>query len=175
MIRRAISLVETVAVMAICAVLSGIAVTTIASLFQLDRATSHHRIERAELRQLSTTLRKDLHRAIDCRWNADSRRLVLLQPQQQQVEYTLKKGRWVRIASQQDRNPVTTSYRLDAACQWSCQPTEAKQDTLVHLCFGTPALSGPNGSRPTMQCNVVAVVGHDHQLFHDLSKKQIAP
>jgi prepilin-type N-terminal cleavage/methylation domain-containing protein len=170
MTRRGISLVEMVAAMAICAVLSGIAVTTMASLFQLDRATSLHRIERTALRQLSTTLRQDLHRAIDCRWNADSQRLVLLQPQQQQVEYTLKKGRWVRIASQQDQSPVTTAYRLNVACLWSCQPTEAKQGTLVHIDFGTPATNESSGSRPTLRCDVVAVVGRDHQLFHNPPK-----
>ena len=175
MTHRGVSLVETMIAIVIGSVLSGIAVATMASLFQLDRATSHHRAQRAAFHQISTTLRKDLHRAIDCRWNADSRRLVLLQPQQQKVEYALTMGRWVRIASEPDHRPVTTSYRLDAACQWSCQPLEAKQGTLVRIRFGTPAMSGPSGSRPALRCAVVAVVGRDHQLFHVPSKQQIAP
>ena len=164
---RGISLVEMAAAIAICAVLSGIAVVMMASLFQLDQSTNHHMAQRAALRQLSTMLRKDIHQAIDCRWNADSRRLVLEHPQQQRVEYAVGDNRWVRIASRQDDRPVTTAYPLDAACRWSCQPPQAGPGALLHVDIGTPAVIGPTGSRPALQCAVVAVVGRDHQLFHD--------
>ncbi len=174
---QGISLVEMVTVIAICAVLSGIAVTTLASLFQLDRSTNDHMAQRTALHQLFTRLRKDLHHAIVCQWNADSSRLVLQYPQRQQVEYAKENNRWIRSFSRQDDGQVKTSYPLDAACQWSCKPPAVKQGALVYIDINIPALTGQADSDsavrgatvrgPALRCAVVAIVGRDHQLFHD--------
>ena len=83
------------------------------------------------------------------------------------MEVALGESRWVRLASRPGTRPVTTPYPLDAACRWNCQPPEAEEGELVRIDLGTPASNRSDESRPALRCEVVAVVGRDHRLFHD--------
>jgi len=176
--RRGTTLIEITVVISLGAVLSGIAVAALASLFQQNRTTTRHVAERGELQRLAVALRQDIHRASGCQWNDDEQHLRLQFPDRPDVVYGRLVDRWVRVAGQADATSWKTAYGLDNTYQCACQPVQARQGDLVRVCFSSqldplPA-AAPGGTAahareaPSLRCEVVAVVGRDRQLGYGL-------
>jgi type II secretory pathway component PulJ len=173
---------EVLVVISLGAVLSGIAVAALGSLFRHDREATRHVAQRGEMQRLAATLRQDIHRATDCQWNAERQRLRLQFLERQQVVYERLEERWVRVANGADdngaeANAVRTAYGLNQQFACTCAPAAATEGDLVRVRFGSQAggrvaaaepreEGGGARQRLALSCEVVAVVGRDRQMLH---------
>ncbi len=180
--RHGSTLIEVMVVITLGAVLSGITVAAMGQLFRHDQQATRHVAQRGELQRLAATLRRDLHRASHCQYQAEGARLRLQFDQRLEVVYRRLEDRWVRIATRSDSrgadaSAVRTAYGLGQEFACTCTPVQAAQGDLVHIRFGfqsvqpVAAESDNVGVRvdakAVLSCAVIAVVGRDRMLGQD--------
>ena len=130
---RGYTLIEIVLVITLSAVLTGIAVAGIASLFRLDHATRGHRRGQAALAEFGWLARADVHRAVGCRWDAETGVLRLELPRGDAVEYRGQRGPWVRVAIHAGEEESPRGLAMTDAFKLECEPADAERGELVRL------------------------------------------
>lgn len=158
------SLVETVLVIAVGSVLTGIVVTGLGSLMQYDHRQAENTIDREQLQRLFAMLRDDAHQATAYQLNVENQSLKFFQPNQQKAEYRFHEGECNRIQSFPASGEQTRKLRTPADLELYSDALEGKQGELLRIKFETPtAESSLENKRFTsnLQLELVAQVGRD--------------
>jgi len=171
---RGMTLLETVILMALTAVLSGIVVTGMGALFRYNRSAHRRQVGQTALQQMTTRLRADIHEATGCLWDAENQTLRLELPEAQMLVYQKTKNRWVRALIAGEAKPITTSFGLDDSFQCYCPTKQANQGELVRLILMNRSLAVPKESgktERTLRSDIVAVVGRS--IEYRISNKEL--
>lgn len=171
--RRGTTLIETVILISLTAVLSGIIVTGMAALFRYNRSTDRHHVQQTALQQMTTALRADIHEASRCLWNAENQTLRLELSKSRVLEYRVVKQRWVRVLLT-EAEPVTTSFGLDESFRCYCQAEPSKRGELIRLTLSNQPLELPaeevfeesGRTERTLRSDIVAQVGRKFSAQH---------
>lgn len=158
---RGTTLVETAALVTLSAVLTGVVVASIGSLFGINQAINHSCDKQIALQQFGAMLRQDIHQATNCQLDAAEQILQLQLPQSFDIEYRIVSHRWVRMSTSGDAEPVTTAFGLDGS--FSCQGDIklVKQGALLSVSFvnSTPKSNANARDQRLTGCEISAIVG----------------
>jgi len=165
-----IALIETVVIIAVTTVITGIAIAGIAASFQYNQQNKAHKDGQAILFRIANTLRADVHRAETCHWDSEGETLRLELPGRQSIEYRALEDRWVRKERTPDSQPVTTALGIGNDYRILCDVERAERGELFSLLVTNQDERDPDHSprmHRELKCDVVAVVGKDYLLLHD--------
>lgn len=158
------SLVETVLVIAVSSVLTGIVVTGLGSLMQYDHRQAENTINREQLHMLFAMVRDDAHHAIAYQLDVGNQSLHFSQPGQQNVEYRFHEGECNRIQSSPASGEQTRRLRIPADLELSSDTLEGKQGELLRIKFETQTTELTLENKrftSNWQLELVAQVGSD--------------
>ncbi len=168
--RRGMTLIETLVLITLSAVMTGIVVSGVAGIYRFNQAINEHANGQLAMRRFSTALRSDIHRAETCRWQAGDQTLVMELAQSHSLKYHKHKQRWVRSDQVADSEPTLTSFGLDESFRCDCQQEQVSRGGLIRLTFSN-AIQNNNAiqsqSRRPLKCEIVAEVGRDYRDLHE--------
>lgn len=168
--RRGFTLIETLVLISVSSVLTGIVVTGMASLFRYNRTTNAHAVTQIQLRQLATTLRADVHQANAARWDDASNTLRLEMDTSHTVEYRVSETRWVRIETLRDAKAVTTAFGIDDSFHCDGLPQQLQRGDVLRLSLSNQPsnqVDKPEQTVRTQRYDLVALVGRDARHHSD--------
>lgn len=165
------TLVEVVAVMGLGALLSGIAVTTLASLIHADRGFHARSEQRPQLAALAAALRRDIAAAERVSWDAGRQTMELSAPSGESVIYRQLAQRWERLTRGADdvaeASPALTSaFRLPARTTCAVEPPEVDAGSVLTVTLARPRRDVVASSEGTV-VEISAIVGRDLRLLHE--------
>lgn len=169
-LHHGMTLVETVVLIAVSSVLTGIVVTGMASLFRFNSTTSNHAVTQIQLQQLSNRLRSDIHQARIADWDEASSSLRLDFGDSRVIEYHQESSRWVRVETISDAEPVATPFGLDDSFYCQCQSSKITAGEVLRISFNNlPPGKAEQQSRTerAQRLDVVAVIARDVSLTQD--------
>lgn len=160
-LHRGTTLVETAALVTLSAVLTGVVVASIGSLFGINQAINHSCDKQIALQQFGDMLRQDIHQAENCHLNAAEQVLQLQLTQSLEIEYRIVSNRWVRMSTSGDAEPVTTSFGLDGSFSCEGDPKLVQQGALLSVSFvnSTPKSNANARDQRLTGCEIAAIVG----------------
>lgn len=170
-VRRGLTLIEVAVVISVGALLTGIAITTLAAMLHADRELSSRAARRPQLTAIAAEMRRDIAQAEDVAWNEDKELLELSLPNNAKLRYRQLPDRWERRAFNDDRvsdsggkltRALPTPRRL--ACR--VEPAEATAGDLVRILFSTRGRNRAEQARqPVLE--IAAVAGRDRRLLQE--------
>lgn len=176
--RQGFTLIELLTVITLSAIITGLVITTLASLFRFDKNVNQHVETRDELRRFSATLRADLHQATSFQGNNEKLTLQIEHPDPKTVRYQVEAGHWLRFTDQQDQPTISTVYNLDESLQYRCETTTATAGDRVEISFTTTtpietsteastekAANKKALSLPISQSTIITTLGRDYDYF----------
>lgn len=162
--RRGTTLIETVLLLSLSAVLTGIVVSGIAAIYRYNRSINEYSDQQLAMRRFTRTLRKDIHRAESCQWQAGDQTLVMQLAESHSLKYHKLQQRWVRSTMLKDSQPSVTSFGLDESFVCECAEQQVGLGQLIRLSFANVSGVRPQvnsqETRP-VHCEIVAEVGRD--------------
>lgn len=168
--RRGVSLIETVIVVSLSAILTGLAIAGMTALYGYNRATNAKSHRQAAIQQMRASLREDIHRAIRAAWDADGDTLELLLSDGSSTELQLQAGRWVRTERSGEVRAVATSFGVSSRYGCECDQSQVAAGDVLRLHFVTKsadALPKETQTERTHRFDLVAVVGRDALLVRE--------
>lgn len=162
--QNGVSLIEMVIVIALTAILTGLAVAAIAAMYRYDRSTRAQSQQQVAIEQMLLSLRADIHRASSSTWDADKRVLQLDLPNAMVIEYQTRAGRWTRVERSDEGPAATTSFGVSADHRCECDQLQVPAGELLCLRFDIqPSGVSPQQTRTqrNYRYDAVVVVGRD--------------
>lgn len=160
-LHRGTTLIETAALVTLSAVLTGVVVAAIGSLFGINQAIYHSCDKQIALQQFGAMLRQDIHQATNCQLDTAKQILKLQLPQSVDIEYRIVSNRWVRRRTSDGEKPVMTSFGLDGSFTCQRDTKLVKQGELLSLSFvnSTPKSNANARDQRLAGCEIAAIVG----------------
>lgn len=162
--RRGFTLVEMVAIITLTATLTGTIIVSLAGLFRYNQAMNHRHDAEFALRQFTTALRRDVHRAQACQWDSEQQELKLSLPESGRASYRLEESHWRRTFADAQGEETTTGYGLDDSFRCECEQLQISGGKLLRLSLSNGPLDPEDDTtlehRP-LRWDLVAQVGRD--------------
>jgi type II secretory pathway component PulJ len=162
--RRAMSLLETVAVMGANVVLVAAALSLLMTYIRADRQLAARDERMLQLSPMMKQVRDDLRGAETAHFSDQTLTLQMLAGGE--ASYHEHDGAWQRLRSENGAAELAGAYRLPAGSQLAMSPTDAAAGDVVRVEWSMPAeVALPNRPLPPAEELVVAV-GRDGRLLH---------
>lgn len=170
-VRRGLTLIEVAIVMSVGALLSGIAVSTLAAMLHADREFSDRGASRVQMTDIAAAMRRDIAQAEGVAWHEDKQLLELLLANNVKLAYRLFPDRWERRVLGGDRgadSSGTLTLALPTPRRMACrvEPAAAAAGDLVTIVLLTRGRIGARHA-PQTDFEIAAVVGRDGRLLQE--------
>jgi hypothetical protein len=160
--RKGISLIETVVIMSVGAILTGVVVSCMAAVFRYDRHLRTHAIERDQLQILAQQLRGDIRQADRCKFDSEDLVLSLERCGKDKISYHWI-GDHVERITYDGENKTIGRFQVPPNLKVTTNPVDAASGQLMKVNFSNHDKDTANKGRalPAWNLEVAAEVGKD--------------
>ncbi|WP_417390654.1 PulJ/GspJ family protein [Gimesia sp.] len=168
-----VSLVEVVVAMGIASVLMGISMVTMHTVLRAERETSKAAWLGSSFQRFSHLFRADIHAAVEVKFPAEGSELILQQPDNQSVKYTIQQHQIFRVVTRQGKETHRDVYYLpegSLARFFEQQRLHRagisieEPDPLQRVSIKNSESSGRSGKPAVQELSIISTIGHDYRL-----------
>jgi hypothetical protein len=173
---KGISLIETVVIMAVGAVLTGIVVTSMAAIFRYDRFLRTHATERDQLQLLTQQVRGDIRQAERCKFDSEKKMLTLERSGEGNISYHWIDDHVERVTVDEEGETIG-HFQFPPNIQVAADPIDAASGQLIKINFTSPYEGATNKGRETPGWNleILSEVGRNLLSHRQSTQKQDQP
>ncbi len=159
--RRAVTLIEMMAVIALSSIVMGLVGVTLHSAWQIERAMDNHRLVLDSIGRLAQQFRDDVHAAqtVGTSPNSSAKKFTLNLSDEKQIEYQGAADAMQRLERDRDQIVRRESYTLppEAAVDWQIESLGKRQQTSMIISY--PLDAKPAEFSEQRELRIDALVG----------------
>jgi type II secretory pathway pseudopilin PulG len=173
---KGISLIETVVIMAVGAILTGIVVSSMAAIFRYDRSLRTHATERDQLQLLTQQIRGDIRQAERCKFDSNKKVLTLERSGEGNIYYLWIDDHVERMTVNEEGETIGR-FQFPPSIQVTAHPIDAASGQLIRINFTShdEAVSNKGRETPDWNLEIVSEVGRNLLSHRHNTQKQDQP